>query len=571
MPKIVDHSQIAPVLVVGAGPTGLTLALELIRRGISCRLIDKLPEPGDKSKALAIHARSLEMFETMGLAEKLIAEGNIVGGFSMHTGKTRLARVSTAEIDSPYPFILMLPQCDIERILTAQFISMGGSIERGVELVNLSEPSSVVTASLSHLDGETETAEFKWVVGCDGAHSIVRKLLKLPFEGTEYAEQFVLADVDIQSGIAEDEVSTYFHEDGALVFFPMGKHRFRTMANVAESTVSGDAPTLSFMQDLLDKRGPGDVKILKTHWLAWFRIHRRSVSTYRVGHTFVAGDAAHIHSPVGGQGMNTGMQDAYNLAWKLALVIQANAPDNLLNSYQEERHPVGQELIKGTDMATKLAFLRNPVAKQIRNHMMSFLSQQEVFVQRLRKVGTMLAVNYRSSPIVGEYRDMHDVQLTPSASSERPSLPSWMEFARASLPGDHAPDVVLTDEAGEQIRLYEALRGTKHSLLLFDGKPTEEGYRNVEQIAKMVKEQYGSLVNVYLIVADSKVPASLNFAGKVYLDPELTAHQVYGASSESLYLLRPDTYIGFRSQPAMYEPLHKHFTSVFGEAAALAH
>lgn len=555
----------APVLVVGAGPTGLTLGIELLRHGVSCRMIDKLAEPSDKSKALAIHARSLEMLENMGLSEKLISQGNIAGGFSMNTGKTRLARISTAEIDSPFPFILMLSQCEIERILTEHFVSLGGKIERGVELTNLSESNGTVTASLKHSSGEEETADFPWVIGCDGSHSIVRKLLKLPFEGNAYEEQFVLADIDINEGIAEDEVSTFFHEEGALVFFPMGNGRFRTMANVAESTVTGDSPSLDYMQAVLDKRGPGDVKIRKTHWLAWFRIHRRSVSQYRVGHTFVAGDAAHIHSPVGGQGMNTGMQDVYNLAWKLALVIQGKAEEKLLESYQEERHPVGQELIKGTDMATKLAFLRNPVAKQIRNHMMSFLGQQEVFVQRLRKVGTMMAVNYRSSPIVGEYRDIQDVQLVPNADSERPSLPAWMEFARAPLPGDHAPDVVLISEAGDSVRLYEAIRGTTYSLLLFDGNPTEDGYRNMEQIAKSVRESYGDLITLHLIVAADTIPASLNFPGKVYLDPYMSVHQTFGASSEAQYLLRPDFYIGFRSQPAKAEPLHAHLQKVLGK------
>lgn len=553
----------APVLIVGAGPTGLTLAVSLRQHGVECRVIDKLVEPGDKSKALAIHARSLEMFENMGLAEDLISHGNICGGFSMNTGKTRLARVSTAEIDSPFPFILMLSQCEIERILTDKFKSLGGTIERGIELTNLSESNGTVTVTLKDTSGKEETAAYPWVVGCDGSHSNVRKLLKLNFEGSAYEEQFGLADIDIDQGIAEDEVSTFFHEDGALVFFPMGNGRFRTLANVSEATVTGDAPSRDFMQELLDKRGPGDVKILKTYWLAWFRIHRRSVAQYRVGHVFVAGDAAHIHSPVGGQGMNTGMQDAYNLGWKLAMVARGDAAESLLDSYQEERHPIGQQLLKGTDVATKLAFLRNPVAKQIRNHMVSFLSQQDAFVQRLRSVGTMTAVNYRNSPIVAEYRDMADVKLTAGAETERPSLPAWMEFARAPLPGDHVPDVVLTNESGEMVRLYDAIRGAKHNLLLFDGKPTEEGYRNMEEIAKAVGQRFGNLVECHLIVSGDKVPASLKFAGQVYLDAEQTAHNLFGASAEAQYLIRPDYYIGFRSQPAMLDPLEKHLQKVW--------
>lgn len=557
-------SSKAPVLIVGAGPTGLTLAVTLRQHGVECRIIDKLPEPGDKSKALALHARSLEMFETMGLSDEMVSRGNICGGFSVHTGKTRLARVSTADVESPFPFILMLSQVEIESILTEKLKALGGTIERGVELTNLSETDGTVTVTLKDGNGKEETAGYTWVVGTDGAHSSVRKLLKLTFEGSAYEEQFGLADIDIDSGVAEDEVSTFFHEEGAMVFFPMGNGRFRTLANVEEATVSGDAPSRDFMQSLMDKRGPGNVKILKTHWLAWFRIHRRSVSQYRVGHAFVAGDAAHIHSPVGGQGMNTGMQDAHNLAWKLAMVVRGEAHENLLDSYEEERHPIGQMLLKGTDMATKMAFLRNPVAKQVRNHMISFLSQQDIFLQRLRSVGTMTAVNYRKSPIVGEYRDMHDVQLAHGDDSERPSLPAWMEFARAPLPGDHAPDVVLTDESGNQVRLYEIMRGARNNLLLFDGKPTEEGYRNMESIAKSIKQKYGDLIKCHLIISADKVPSSLNFEGNVYLDPDQSAQNEYGASSEAQYLIRPDFYIGFRSQPAKLEPLEKYLLKLTG-------
>jgi 2-polyprenyl-6-methoxyphenol hydroxylase-like FAD-dependent oxidoreductase len=553
----------APVLIVGAGPTGLTLAVSLRQHGVECRVIDRLSEPSDKSKALALHARSLEMFESMEVSEEMVARGNICGGFSMNTGKTRLARVSTADVDSPFPFILMLSQVEIERILTEKLKSLGGSIERGIELTNMSESNGTVTVTLKDNNGKEETDSYPWVVGCDGSHSNVRKLLHLSFEGSAYEEQFGLADIDIGSGIAEDEVSTFFHEEGALVFFPMGNGRFRTLANVEEATVSGDAPSREFMQTLLDKRGPGNVEILKTYWLAWFRIHRRSVCQYRVGHAFVAGDAAHIHSPVGGQGMNTGMQDAHNLAWKLAMVVRGEAHESLLDSYQEERHPVGQMLLKGTDIATKLAFLRNPVAKQIRNHMMSFLSQQDIFVQRLRSVGTMTAVNYRKSLIVGEYRDMADVQLH-AEGGERPSLPAWMEFARAPLPGDHAPDVTLTDESGAPVRLYEILRDARSNLLLFDGKPTEEGYRNMETIAKGVKQKFGDLIKCHLIVSSDKVPASLKFEGSVYLDPEQTAQAVYGASSEAQYLIRPDFYIGFRSQPAKFEVLEKYMEKLTG-------
>lgn len=555
-----------PVLIIGAGPTGLMLATELTRRGVSCRIVEKLDAPSDKSKALAIHARTLEILENMGVADKMIAAGIQAYGFSIYNGAQRVMQVSSAELDSPYPFILMIPQPSTELVLEEHLASLGGKVEREVELTALIQDKDKVTATLKHKDGKEEIVTASWLVGCDGSHSTVRKALKLPFEGSAYEERFGLGDVQVESALPDDEISTFFHEDGTMVFFPMGNGRFRFMANVEESKITGDAPTLEFMQSVAQSRcGGRSIKFTKAYWLAWFRIHRRSVPSYRVDRVFLGGDAAHIHSPVGGQGMNTGMQDVYNLAWKLALVVNGQADQALLDTYQDERHPIGQSLLKGTDIATRVAVLRNPVGKNIRNHMMHFLSQQEVIVNRLLSIGTMTGVNYRGSAIVGEHRDVPAIQVSNTMPSEGPTLPSWIEFARAPLPGDRAPDVVLCDEEHRMLRLYEAIRGTAFNLVLFDGKPTEEGYRNLEQIAEQMRKRFGDIVVSHLILAGDKVPASLKFAGKVYLDPELHVHEKYGTSTESLYLLRPDGYIGFRSQPAKLGPLEEHLNKVLGK------
>lgn len=558
-----------PVLVVGAGPTGLTFACELLRHGVRCRVIDKLAVPSDKSKALAVHARTLEILENMKAVDAMLASGIQAHGFSLYNGETRIMHVSAGELDSPFPFILMIPQDATEKVLFEHLQALGGHVERGVELIGMTQDKVGVTATLKHPDGKEETVICDWLVGCDGAHSSVRKFLNLPFEGSAYEEQFALADVIMDSSLPEDEISTFFHEDGALVFFPMGNKRFRVIANVDESKIVGDEPTLEFMQSTAASRGPKGVKFTKAIWLSWFRIHARSVPKYRVGRAFLAGDAAHIHSPVGGQGMNTGMQDVYNLAWKLALVVHGDAAESLLDSYQDERHPIGLELLKGTDMATKVAILRNPLAKQIRNHVMSFLGHQEVIVNRIRKMGTMMLVNYRKSPIVGEHREAADMHVKSSDASEAPTLPSWIEFARAHLPGDRAPDMVMFDLEKRPVRLYEAMQGTRHNLLLFDGKPTEQGYHNLEKLAQAISERYGSLVAIHLIVADETLPTSLSkFPGNVYLDPEFSLHHAYGAGTESLYLIRPDGYIGFRSQPAKLEPLEQHLSIVLGKTPA---
>lgn len=555
------------VLIVGAGPTGLTMAIEMLRRGVPCRLIDKLAEPTDKSKALAIHARTLEMLENMGVAKQAIDAGIKAFGFTMYTGNQRLMNFSTSDLDAPYPFILMIPQQETERVLRERFEELGGKVEREIELVSLSQDDNEVTVQLKHADGKEEGAKTPWVLACDGAHSTVRKQVALPFEGAAYEERFALGDVQIESNLREDEITTYFHEDGPMVFFPMGNKRFRSMATVEESHVVGEAPALEFLDEIAKTRCGPDFKFVKSNWLAWFRIHRRSVPNYRVKRVFLSGDSAHIHSPVGGQGMNTGMQDAYNLAWKLALVYNGLASESLLESYQDERHPVGQDLLKGTDFATKAAILRNPVAKFVRNQMISFLGQQEFAQERLLKVGTMMSVNYRSSKLVGEYHELSDVRVHVSGDTESPTLPSWMEFARAPLPGDRAPDTVLIDRDGKPTRLFEAIQGTKHNLILFDGKPTAAGYRLFQEIVLAMKRDYGDIVETHIVVAGKVVPDSLKSLSGIYRDPELEAHARYGAQSEALYLIRPDGFIGFRAQPAKLQPLVAHIDKVLGRAA----
>ncbi len=556
------ESQEMPVLIAGAGPTGLMLGCELLRHGISCRVIEKASSPSDKSRALVLHARTLEILESMGIVERFLAKGCPAYGASLYHAGERIVHLNMAELESPFPFSLMIPQSETERLLAEHFTSLGGRIERGVELLKFSQGKGGLTATIKNAHGKEVGIVTEWLVGCDGAHSTVRKALELPFEGSAYEERFGLVDCMVKSDLPDDEITTFFHEDGAFVFFPLGKKRFRIIVNVPSSQIIGEAPSLADMQVFADRRGPGNIKLHDPVWLAWFTIHQRSVSKYRVGRVFLAGDAAHIHSPIGGQGMNTGLQDAFNLAWKLALVIRGFADEKLLNSYNDERHPVGQELLKGTDLATTVATLRNPLAQQIRNHVMSFLTQQEVIQERLRKVGSMLAVNYRNSPIVGENRGLAEIQITPSEDSEKPSIPGYIEFARGPLPGGRAPDAVMIDQDKNPIRVYESIRGISHNLLLLDGKPTDAGYRNLEKIAWAIGEQFGGLVTCHLIVASDKMPASLRFPGKVFLDPDLAVHQTYFADSECLYLIRPDGYIGFRCQPAKLGPVEDHLNKI---------
>ena len=542
------------VLVVGAGPVGLMLACELVRRGVKTRVVDACRVPADKSRALGVQARTLEALDAMGIADRFVAAGRKLHGVNFYADGGRLAHVSTDDIDSPYSYILSLPQSETERLLGEHLVSLGGRVEREVTLTALEQDAGGVTATLAHADGTSERARAAWLVGCDGSHSAVRKALGLPFEGVPYEESFALADVRIAWELPDDEAHAFISPEGAMAAFPLPKGLWRL---VGEADLA--APTVEDVAGILRARGAPKATVTDAGWVAPFRIHRRIVPRYREGRVFVAGDAAHIHSPVGGQGMNTGMQDAYNLAWKLALVVAGAAREELLDSYDAERRPIAASTLVGTDLATKVVTLRNPVAREVRNRLGAMLGGLEIVQKRLLAQASEIAVGYRGSPIVDEHRASVARATVGKRVGEQPTLADWVGFGGAPHPGDRAPDVAV-DEATTAFAL---LRHTGSTLLLFDGAaPTPEGYANLADIARRVQERWGAHVKPWIIVPRRSRPAELAATDPVLLDPKAALHRRYGAGSECLYLLRPDGYVGFRSQPASWRALEDHLSGI---------
>lgn len=548
------------VLIVGAGPVGLALAVELARRGVQFRIIERLTERSHLSKALGVHARTLELFEDMGVFDEFSRRGVVVHGASVYDKRKRIFHISTDELDCPHPFVLMIPQSETEKILEAKLNELGGKVERGSELIGLTQNGNV-NATIRHSDGSQETLQCEWMIGCDGAHSAVRKLLGIKFEGEAYEETFAAVDCALAADVRRDEVNTFFSEHGTLVVFPLPAGRWRIIYQVKEARDKDAAPTLEEAQHMLDVGGPGGT-ISDPTWLAYFRISRRHVSNYRQGRVFIAGDAAHIHSPLGGQGMNTGIQDAVNLAWKLQLTLSGIAKDALLDSYHDERYPIAKDVLHGTDFATKVAMLRSPVSQSIRNQVMAFLVSQEVIQQRILRAGSEIAVNYRSSKIVGEYRGN-----IFGTAPEVPSVLEFIEFANGPRSGDRAPDVCFVDGNGADTRLFDVIRGQGFKLLLFDGSAaSSQGYTNLKHIAAAARNKFGDLMTIFVVSQHDNVPPELLAATILIADKQMDVHRKFGANSECLYLIRPDGYIGFRSQPADWEKLQEHMDVLLGRS-----
>jgi 2-polyprenyl-6-methoxyphenol hydroxylase-like FAD-dependent oxidoreductase len=385
------------VLIVGAGPVGLFLATECARRGLRWCLVEAHAAQSVHSKALAIFPRTLEILDMAGLVDPFMAVANRVTSVAVVTHGRTLARMRFAPEESPYPLIAMVPQNITERLLVEQLQRRGGGVEYNTAFVSANQHDDHVDVTLDQ-DGEDRELTARFVVGCDGAHSAVRHLLNLPFDGAQYDSLFLLADVETNEALPADQLQLCPSEFGPAAIFPMSATRRRIVATIEKG--EGDAPSLDLVRQILRQRAPAGIEVTALHWSSYFRIHHRHVGQLRVGRLFIAGDAAHIHSPFGGQGMNTGLQDVWNLAWKLDLALHGHGNEQLLESYAAERLPVIKQVIETTHFLTRAMGTPNRWAQMLRDAVIPMVSRlapfQHAFVQRMSELG----IAYRGSPIV---------------------------------------------------------------------------------------------------------------------------------------------------------------------------
>lgn len=560
------------VLIVGAGPTGLTLACELLRRGIQCCLIDRLNEPAQTSRALDTQSRTLEVFEAMEIVEKALAVGVRAKEARIYDREKLLLTISPQSLgDVPYPYMLLVPQSQTEHVLLERLHELGGTVERSRELVALRQEGDVVQALIGDTQADSTPAQemrARWVVGCDGSHSTVRKLLDMPFEGSARDEEFLLADVDLDWEKGHDINHIWLHHTGVFAASPLPQgHQWRLFADV--SPVGGAFPraTVALLQALMVERtGESKATISNPTWMSNFRINQWVVRSYRKGRVLLAGDAAHIHSPIGGQGMNTGIQDAYNLAWKLALVLGEKAAERLLDTYEEERKPVARHLLGESTLGTDMFVSKNPVLRFMRDHVVLQLFRLPSVQRWLNHEVSQLRINYRTSSLSHSYQGtLADKRLLPGRRSEKASLKDWVRFSLAPRSGDRAPQgMCLRSPSRTPTSLFEEFRRTTSTLLLFDGLAhTAEGYANLSRIARRAEALLGDDIKTHLVVSANDQPDQLDWGGSILLDPEQQLHRRYGAGAASLYFIRPDGYIGFRSQPAREEPLLEYLGKLF--------
>ncbi|MFU8875371.1 FAD-dependent monooxygenase [Micromonospora sp. SL4-19] len=395
------------VLVIGAGPTGLAMAAQLAALGVRVRVVDRALDRAHESRALAIQPRTLEVLAGLGVTDQLVAEGNRAVRICLHAHNRQQA-VPLFDLglqDTPYPYLLMLSQAETERILGERLAAAGVPVERGVELAGLDRTGDAPVATLRHRDGRDEQLPTRFVVGCDGAHSTVRQLTGIGFEGGTYPQTFVLADLEVD-GVDSDAAHAFLAGQGMLLLFPLGHPatwRLLAMRPSTDQTPPGVPLTLDEVQNLADNYTGATLRLHHPVWMTNFRLHHRAATRYRSGPVFLAGDAAHIHSPVGAQGMNSGIQDAVNLSWKISQALRGNTDPALLDSYEAERAPVGRMVLRFTDRAFTAATSTSPLARFTRTRIAPVLMPAVLTPRRVRATAfrtmAQLNIGYRHSPL----------------------------------------------------------------------------------------------------------------------------------------------------------------------------
>ncbi|HET6731895.1 FAD-dependent monooxygenase [Mycobacterium sp.] len=538
-----DSSE-TQVLIAGAGPIGLTAAIELSRRGIDCRIVDPLLEAPQYAKAVGVQPRTLEVFEGMGVLRRVLDAAIQMRGQIVYVNGEQTAQLETTlPADIPFGFVA-IPQYATERILREELANNGVHVERVQRLTGFDQDADGVTATLAGDRGE-HTVRARYLIGADGAHSVVRKTLGLTFEGAAFEEQYMLGDVEVDWSMPRGWGIRAMHQtdgktDDLLVCIPLPpfdalhasahrRHpRYRMSMLVPEELAAAPTtgvvhgfegarkPELHHIQAVLDRLSPEPTTARNLRWSSVFRISHRIVDAYGRGRVFVAGDAAHIHPPTGAQGMNTGIQDAHNLAWKLALAVSGHAALGLLDSYDAERRPVGEEVVGRT-------------VRSAREGIGADSADADYVIRR----EAQLLINYADSPIV-------------------------------TGAGGRAPDAtgLTRDAVAGPLRLFSLLGGREHTALLYAGDSS--GPADVELFEKAadaaVTAAHGHL-NVYVIaalgadVADTVLPLVRDSDGEFA--------RAYAVSESSAYVVRPDGYVGFASAGVDVNGLVTHLKRTF--------
>lgn len=553
-----ESPRMLDVVIAGAGPTGLGLACELARADLSFRIVDAKSGTSTIMKATAVTPTTLEFFEDLGVLERCLALGTRVRALVLYSEGKKIVERGWDSVDSPHPFMMLLGQQHTERILHERLQELGSGVAWNTSLTSFEEDDAGVTVRL----GE-EAVRARYLVGCDGSKSTVAAGLGVEYRDLDFPTDYVVAELEIETDAPRDDWSVFFAETGAMGLGAMPHGRWGIMASLPplpdKSSRVGTEPTLAELQALWDERSPFPGRLSNPQWMSHYRTHARVARHHRQRRIFLAGDAAHQVSPLSSLGMNSGLLDARNLGWKLALASRGMASQTLLDSYdQEHRSQVSTALVLSA--ANELVYpWTNLVLRTYRDVSYRLMLNFEPFWRAYVTVQSQKDRNLRRSPAVRQHVGL-PLPGTPRLSDHGSCVAAWMAFGEGPHAGDPARDVALPEG-----RLFSRMFGGLQTLLIFGGcdDPSPEMRQHYREFAQGLADLPAGFLRTVFVQRGERMPEGL-WEGEILLDPEGAAHARYGAEGECLYLVRPDGYVGFRSQPPLWEPLARYLEEVFG-------
>ncbi|PWT73718.1 MAG: hypothetical protein C5B59_12640 [Bacteroidetes bacterium] len=514
------------VLIIGAGPTGLMAACQLAVLNIPFRIIDKNEDHTSQSRAIVIHAASMELFSRLGIEDEFLKPGKQVKALNFIARRTIIHIPLFSEYGkhlTEFPYFLALEQSHTEQILVDFLERRGHKVERNAELIDLTQTDDQVSASLKYQDDRTETLTAKWLLGADGAKSQVRHALNIPFGGETYPADLFVLDCKVSWPLKDDELFLAFSNTTFAGFFPLPNGRCRVISFVPEDLKGKSDLSFEDISGSFANRMQLDIKLYDPSWISTYRAHHRYVSQFRKGRCFLMGDAAHVHSPVGAQGMNTGLQDASNLAWKLALVIQGKAKDILLSSYEDERLPFARELVKTTDRGFSFAVSKNAVTKTLRFYIfprvLALIIRNRHLARFIFRRISQIGIIYNKSVLV--------------ENSSEGNFPS-----DAPKPGQRLPYFEFIDDSGSKINVQEFVKERPVTLLFNIG--TTDDIRN-----EVAKYSHISVKNVLLTEKAKEL------------------FKRFGIREKGYFLVRPDLYVAYRCDSGSANGFRAFMSQIF--------